>query len=183
MTVTVTTDRQLLRQTLIGWLSTYTGIPAERIIYANQATPRPAKPYATILFPTMNVKTGFDESDASFNASTQLIERTTHGPRTFTAQVEVFTDVASTPHADEAAELLENALLALDTVAVRDAFQAAKLGMFGHTSVNRLDEQFGERWERRAQADVSLCYSGETFDDGGQGSGDWIKTVDFAVNT
>jgi hypothetical protein len=40
-----------------------------------------------------------------------------------------------------------------------------------------MDEQLGDRWERRAMAEVQFSYSGETFDDG-DGTGNWIETVE-----
>lgn len=177
MSLTVTTDRALFRQTIITWLSTYAGIAKAKIIWADQSTPRPAKPYATIYFPTGFVKTGFDEERRDFNDYEEVIERLTGGPRTITAQVEVYTDPAPSANADEAQELLENALLALDTSAVQELFRAAKIGYFGYTAPMRLDDQFGDRWERRSHSDVTFVYSGEIFDDG-DGTGNWIETVE-----
>lgn len=177
MTLTVTTDRTLFRQTIVNWLNTYAGL-AGRVVWANQATPRPAKPYGSILFPSSGVKSGWDEERQDFNAIAEVIERTTSGPRMISAQIEVYTDPAASPHASEAAELLDNALLALDTNAVREAFRAAKIGVISQTAVQRMDEQLGDRWERRAMAEVQFSYSGETFDDGGSGSGNWIETVE-----
>jgi hypothetical protein len=178
MTITVTTDRTLFRQTIIAWLNAYTGIDKAKIIWANQSTPRPDRPYATVFFPSGSVKSGFDEAVANYNAGTQAIERMTHGPRTIAVQVEVYTDQAQVPNQDEAYELLENALLALDTVPMRESFAAAKIGLLDHAPVQKLDEQLADRWERRAMAELTVTYSGETFDDGGGGSGNWIETAD-----
>jgi hypothetical protein len=176
MALTITTDRVLFRQTLIAWLNTYAGLGG-RVIWADQTAVRPAKPYGTVFFPSGGVKTGIDDEVQSFYAPGSVVQRRTSGPRLITLQVEVYTDPATTAHANEAAELLENALLALDTVAVRDSFRAAKIGVISQTPVVRLDDQLGERWERRAMSEVVLSYSGETFDDGGSGTGNWIETV------
>ena len=176
MALTITTDRTLFRQTLIAWLNTY-AVLGGRIIWADQTTPRPAKPYGTVFFPSGPVKTGLDDEVQSYNAPGSVVQRRTSGPRLITLQVEVYTDPATAAHASEAAELLENALMALDTIAVRDLFRAAKIGLISQTPAQRLDDQLGERWERRAMSELVLSYSGETFDDGGSGTGNWIETV------
>jgi hypothetical protein len=177
VTLSVTTDRTLFRRTVIAWIVAASGIPAERVIWAAQSTPRPPKPYATIQFPTGSQKFGIDEARAEYNASTEAIERITNGPRATTAQIEMFSDPATTPNANEAFELLENAMLALDTVGIRDSFRAAKIGVLDQSPARRMDEQLADRWERRALAEITFTYSGETFDDGGGGSGDWIETI------
>lgn len=177
MTIATTTDRTLFRQSVIAWLALATGIPASRVIWADQAEPRPDKPYASVLFSSGMERYGFDEGRMSFNAGTNLIERTTTGPRGIAAQVEIYSDPATTPHAREANDMLDDALLALETEAVRGIFRDAKIGVMGHTNPLRLDEQFGNRWERRSMAEVTFMYSGETFDDGGNGSGNWIENA------
>lgn len=178
MALATTTDRALFRQTILSWLDTYAGL-GTRVIWANQSTIRPAKPYGSIVFPTRFQAPGIDEARGSFNVTSQLIERVTYGPRVVTAQVEVYSDPAIDVLTLDAADMLENALLALQTVLVRDLLRAAKIGMLGHTPVQNLDEQLGDRWEMRAQSDVTFSYSGETFDDGGGGSGDWIETAEI----
>lgn len=176
MTITVTTDRVLINQTLIGWLAAFTGIAAERIIFLNQTIERPAKPYIGIVVLTRGIKTGTDDVVSSFDVPSQKIQRITAGPRQLVFQIEVYTDPATSAATPEADELLENAMLGLDTETIRDSFRAAKIGLLGQTPTNRLDEQLGERWERRAQADITITYSGETFDDGAD-SGNWVETV------
>jgi hypothetical protein len=178
LTLTVTTDRILLKQTILAWLAARTGIPAERWIWANQRTPRPKKPYGTVFFPSGFVKVGIDEQRREFNEYDEILQKTTTGPRTLTAQIEVYTDPATKDADVEAMELLENAIITLDTDAVRDAFTAAKIGIISQGSPQALDEQLGERWERRAMCEVVFSYSGESFDDGSTGeSGNWIETV------
>lgn len=180
MTVTVTTDRTLFRTTVKNWLKAAMSLNEAHVIWANQSVPRPTKPYASVLFPSGSVKFGVaDESEKSYNAGTQAVERQSNGPRTIVAQIEVYADPATVANADEAFELLENALLMLDTEGVRTAFRAAKLGVISQSPVSRMDEQLGDRWERRAIAEVVFSYSAETFDDGGGGTGDWIETVEI----
>src|SRR3990172_2090902 len=177
---TVTTDRTLFRQTLEDWLTTYAGIA--RMFWTKKKTPRPAKPYGTIFFPSGSIKSGFDEEIQSFNYPTQSVERLTHGPRLITVQVELYSKPAEIAHEAEAYEMRENALLALDTHAVRELFRAAKIGLISHTPVQRMDDQLGERWERRALAELTLSYSGETLHNGGSGVGNWIRTVEVPTD-
>jgi len=176
MTLTITTDHALIRETIRTWLETYAGVT---VMYLNQKISKQAKPYGTILVLSSSLKTGLDEDREAYNVSNDVIERTTTGPRQLVAQCEIYSEPAG-PGVDEAAELLENALLALDTVLVQDTFRAAKIGVLGHTTVTRLDDQLGDRWERRAVADVTFTYSGETFDDGLTGeSGNIVETVEI----
>lgn len=177
MTVSITTDHQLIRQTIRDWLVTYAGVA--QVDYANQMVERPAKPYGTILILSSGIKGGVDEDREEFDTANNVIKRTTAGPRQIVAQCEIYTDPATTP-GPEAAELLENALLALDTVPVQDVLRAAKIGFLGHTPIVRLDEQHGSRWERRAVVDVTFIYSGEALDDGLTGeSGNWVESVEL----
>ena len=121
---------------------------------------------------------GFDHTDQQFDTPSNKVQRQTSGPRQLVAQCEVYTDPPATLDVLDAAQRLESALFALDTEEVRDTFRAAKIGVLSHGQINRFDEQFGDRWERRAQADVKFTYSGETFDDGAGSTGDWIETVE-----
>jgi hypothetical protein len=181
MTLTVTTDRALIYQTIIGWIKLATGFDSEKVIFLNQEITRPAKPYVGIIILSRGIKTGIDESRSSFDADTQKIQRLTTGPRQMVVQLEVYTNPSESLDDTEADEVLENILLTLDTEAVKDLFRTAKIGQLTQTPINRLDEQLGERWERRAQADVTITYSGESFDDG-ETSGNWIETVDYDIN-
>lgn len=177
MTVTVTTDRTTFRRAIIAWVAAGTGIDASKIIWGDQTAPRPAKPYATILFPSLTMPGLSDDTEQTFNASTQAVERRSSGPRLITAQIDVYSDPATSANSAEAAELMTNTVDLLQTVSVRDSFRAAKIGVISQTAVQRMDEQLGERWERRAMAEVTFSYSAETFDDGGAGTGGWIDTV------
>lgn len=178
MAIVSYTDRTVFRQTILAWLAQYTGIPEDRWIWANQITKRPAKPYGTVLFTSglTGVKVGLDEVRETYNGTTEVIERVTTGPRQIPVQIDIYTDPATQANASEAMELLENALLTLDTVPVRELFRASKIGVMSQSTPLRLDEELAERWERRAQVDITFMYSGETFDDG-DGSGNWIETV------
>lgn len=176
MTLSVTTDRALINSTLISWLETYSGVGAGNVVWLNQAFSRPAKPYVGIVVLNRGIKTGFDDVISSYDIPTEKVQRITAGPRQLILQIEIYSDPSTDDTTPEADAMLENALLALDTELIRETFRAAKIGLLSHTPINRLDEQLGERWERRAQADVVITYSGETFDDGAD-SGNWIEGV------
>lgn len=175
MAITVKTDYDALRGAILTWITTYGGV--SEAIFKNQDNTRPAKPYAAILITSDNTRFGIDESRQGYDAVNQVIQRTTSGIRRMNVQLEFYSEPAKAIGEKEAADYLNNLLLTLDTVAVRDLFKDANLTVLNHTSVNRLDEQLGDRWERRAQVDLTLLYTGETFDDGGGSSGDWIENV------
>jgi hypothetical protein len=177
MTITVTTDRGLIYNTIGTWLGVYSGLGVDKIAFSSQEASRLVKPYASVMILNRGIKTGFDDVISTFDVPTQKIQRITAGPRLLICQIEVFTDPATEANDTEADEILENALLALGTEEVKELFRAAKIGQLTETPVNRLDEQLGERWERRAQSDVTFSYSGETFDDGAT-SGNWVETVE-----
>lgn len=177
MAVTTTTHYADNLRAIISWLEIYTGVGTGKVIFLNQETERPAKPYAGILITTSGLRFGQDYVEQTFDDANQRVQQKTSGPRQLVAQVEVYTDPPVNLDTKDAAQMLEDAMLALDTLEVRDAFRAAKIGLLNHTQINRLDEQFNDRWERRAQADITFLYSGEIFDDGVGPSGDWIETV------
>ena len=181
MTITVTTDRALIYSTLREWLGVYSGLGVEKIAFSMQAASRLVKPYATMMILNRGIKTGIDDVISTYDAGTEKVQRLTAGPRQMVLQVEVFTEPAESANDSEADEILENAMLALDTEEVKALFRDAKIGLLRQNPVTRLDEQLGERWERRAQSDVTITYSGETFDDGAT-SGNWIETVDYDIN-
>ena len=78
-------------------------------------------------------------------------------------------------------ELLEQALGALSMRQVIDVFQGADIASLDYEVLNVADEQIGERWERRAVADVRFSYRTILFDDGTDPAPDdgvYIATVD-----
>ena len=177
MALTITTDFILIRKTIYDWLLAYAGVGS--VIYSSQEVSRETKPYASILINNGSLRSGHDEERLEFNVPNNVIERRTSGPRQMIVQCEVYSDPAVAPTDLEAAELLERALLALDAEVVKEAFRAAKIGILSHTPIIRLDEQLGDRWERRALSDITITYSGETFDDGLTGeSGNIVETVE-----
>lgn len=177
MALSITTDFILIRKTIYDWLLTYTGVNS--VIYVGQEVSRPAKPYASMLINNGSLRSGHDEERNEYNGTSGQLERRTSGTRQMIVQCEVYSDPAKLPTELEAAELLERALLALDSELVKSAFRDAKIGILSHTPIIRLDDQTGDRWERRALSDVTFTYSGETFDDGLTGeTGNIVETVE-----
>lgn len=178
MTLTVTTDFILIRKTIYDWLLAYAGVSS--VIYANQEVDRPAKPYASIIITSRSLRSGHDEERNSYNGTSGKLERQTSGTRQMIMQCEVYSDPAKLPTDLEASDLLEGALLALDSELVKSSFRDAKIGILSHTPIIRLDDQSGDRWERRALSDIVFTYSGETFDDGLTGeTGNIVETVEI----
>lgn len=175
--IVVLTDYNAMRAAILTWLTTYAGL--SDAVFKNQAAPRPAKPYAGILITSDGTKIGIDERRPSFDAGNNVIQLNTTGPRKMNVQVDIYSDPAKSTSDIEAADYLNTALLMLDTLAIEELFKSANLALLNHTSINRLDEQLGNRWERRAQVDLTFLYTGETFDDGSGSSGDWIETVEI----
>lgn len=160
---------------ILSWLKDYAGIA--EVVFGNQPGTRPAKPYATILVISEGNKTGFDDVVKTYDIPSQAVQKTHLGPRTMTIQLMVYTDPASDLVTKEASHYLNFALACLELDDVRDLFRVAGIAVLDHSAPNKLDQQLGERWERRSQTDLTFSYTSKIFDDGGSGSGNWIETV------
>ncbi len=161
------------------WLSDRTGLPLLSVIWVNQITPRPDNPFATLQIVSPGKRQGLDYLQEVQNGG--VIERHYIGLREMTVQAEVFTD-PTTAHAEFGAiELLDQALMALSMQQVRDEFSAVDLAEMDYEIQDAADDQVGERWERRAVADVRFSYRTILFDDGtdpAPDDGTYIETVD-----
>jgi len=176
MAIALLTDFKAFMDAIETWLTTSTGVAT--VIDKNQAEGRPAKPYIAIKINTRGIRFGFDDVIENYNAVSEVIERNVAGPRKMMLQVEVYTDPKDLATDNEAGDLLEVALMSLEQTFFVELFNSANFSILDHTPINNLDEQLGERWERRAQTDLTLLYTGETFNDGDDGSGNWIETAD-----
>ena len=176
MAIALLTDFTAMMNAIEAWLKASTGI--ETVIDKNQDAERPAKPYAAIKINTRGVRFGFDDVVENHNTVSNVIERNVVGPRKMTLQVEIYTEPKSVANESEAGDLLEIGLMSLEQTFFVELFNSANFSVLDHTAINNLDEQLGERWERRAQTDLILLYTGETFNDGTDGSGNWIETAE-----
>ena len=167
------------RAAIKTWFEDRTGLGSAKIMWLNQPTPRKALPAGTLHLLHRGKQMGQDQIQEVQNGNT--IERTYLGVREMVIQAEVYTIPADDDTDLEAMELLEQALGALSMRQVIDAFQAADLSALDYEVLNVSDIQIGERWERRAMADVRFSYRTILFDDGtdpAPDDGTFIETVD-----
>lgn len=166
-----------------NWLSVRSGIDLDKVIWINQITPRPVNPFATMQFTSRGTKIGEDYIQEVQNGN--VIERHYLGIRELIVQVEIYTDPTDSDAALGAMELLEQALAALSMRQVIDDFQAADLASMNYEVIRIDDEQVGERWERRAVADVRFSYRTILFDDGtdpAPDDGTFIEIANITAN-
>lgn len=134
------------------WAAANFGMP---VLWLDQLGPRPATPYAT-LHRFSDVAIGFAES-----LHTQLaldVEERVQEVRRLTIQAEVYAGPANDTATPEALELLEAALLTLQSEQVTRGFRLGKISFLSHEVVLNLDEFDGDRWERRALCDLHFLY-------------------------
>lgn len=179
MAITVITDFDLIKTTLLAWLQTFSsddGTLLQSVEFKNQEGDRPPKPYGNILITNSGRKFGIDEERQEFNIPQQAIDKTTTGIREMKVQIDIYSEPAKSLDDIEAREMLERALMTLETQVVKDLFKSANLSFIEHTPINELDQQLGERWERRAQTDLTLLYTSEVLDTGANDN--WIETAE-----
>lgn len=167
------------RVAIFDWFAARSGLGASKVMWLNQPTPRKALPAGTLQLLSRGKKTGEDYLQQILNGGT--IERHYLGIREMVIQAEIYTVPADDDTDLEAMELLEQALGALSMRQVIDVFQGADLAALDYEVLNVADEQVGERWERRAVADVRFSYRTILFDDGTDPAPDdgvYIATVD-----
>ena len=167
------------RVAIMDWFAARTGLGATKVMWLNQPTPRKALPAGTLQLLSRGKKIGEDYVQQILNGG--VIERHYLGVRELVIQAEVYTEPADDDADLEAMELLEQALGALSMRQVIDVFQGADIASLDYEVLNVADEQIGERWERRAVADVRFSYRTILFDDGTDPAPDdgvYIATVD-----
>ena len=91
--------------------------------------------------------------------------------------VQIYTEPAKSTTDIEAADRLNQAVIVTEHPVLIQQFNDANFSFLGHTPVIRLDEQLGERWERRASSDLRILYTAESVDDGG--FGEWVTDVEI----
>ena len=164
------TDYVGFKGALYTWFRDKSGLGAGKVLWLNQPTPARAKPYGTLQMLSRGKIIGQDYLKEK--QSGNVIERTYIGLREMIVQVQTFSIPADDDSDFEALETLEQALAALSMQQVMDAFRIANLGVMDYDILSTADEQAGERWERRAVADLRLTYRTILFDDGTDASPD-----------
>lgn len=121
---------------------------------------RPAVPYATLTTINPGMLEGQDAEFLKFDAATDNLKLLLHGPRRMSVQVTVYTAPGAVAGANHASNRLMKAVDALRSPTVRNALALEGLTFLQVLSPpTRLDEQLGERWEWRAQADLEFLYT------------------------
>lgn len=158
------TGYAVIRTAIFQWARDRSGVGSGKVLWVNQPTPRPAEPFLTLQILSRGRARGFDQVKEVQNGN--VIERTYIGLREMIVQVGIYTVPADDDTDLEALEMLEQALGALSAQQVVDSFRTANLAFLDHEDIMALDEQLGERWQRRATADVRFSYRSVLFDDG-----------------
>lgn len=177
MAIILVTDYPAMKNSLLQWLREQSGAGMGKVIFLNQSSDRPPKPYATIQVIADNIKTGEDDIRPEYGSGTPSLKYRTVGPREMTVQVNIYTVPAEAVTDVEAADRLNQALITLEHPALVQQFNNANMSILGHNQVIRLDEQLGERWERRASSDLRIGYTAESIDDGSFGN--WVESVEI----
>ena len=187
MTFENKTDYELHEVTIINWLETFAGLSAGSVRMLNQESVRPPLPYGTIQLLVGGVMEGQDSQHFEYNSSTDKLDVITHGPRRMTAQIAVYTEPGREDIEGRSARIkLDTAIAALRSPSVLETFQLAGLAFMQLLSPPRaFDEQLGDRWERRMQADLEFGFTSVFVDkstaaEGGIG---WIETNDDPIVT
>lgn len=161
-----------VRNALVSWLTTSTGIP---VMWANQNRPQVAKPYLLlkkIAGPTM---LGTDsQRPRMFEGElyTDIV-----GTRSLTYNVQAFTD--SDRPGEDAEHYLSIAQAALATDSVLDTFVAAKIGVISSASITDLDSIAGAGFESRASFDLVIS-TVSALVPSVDAPTNWIETADYS---
>ena len=125
------------------------------VVWYAQEAPRLPTPYATLHW-FSDRPIGFAEQ-----LHTQLaldVEERVQELRQLTVQIEVYAGPATDTATPEALELLEAALLTLQSSEVTREFRQSRIAFLSHETLLNLDEFEGDRWERRALCDVHFLH-------------------------
>lgn len=173
--ITIVTNYSAMKSSLLTWLKD--NAPVANAIFTRQTGNRPPKPYATIQVIADNIKTGDDDIRKEFNGGLPALTYRTVGLREMSVNVQIYSNPADDVTDLEATDLMNNALIALEHPSLVESLNSVNITVLSHTPVIRLDEQLGERWERRASTDLRLMYVAESVDDGSFAN--WVDTVEI----
>ena len=175
MTATYVTDHEALELALRDWIEQTGGLPAGSTRWVDQVAVRQPTPCATMQIISDGAMEGIDAEHSLYNAGTELLDTVTHGPRRMTVQVTVYTTPGAEDIAGRSARVrLIGALASLRSQSMKDLMSGAGLAFLQVLSAPRaVDEQLGDRWERRMQADVEFGYTSLVTDEV-----TWIETND-----
>lgn len=180
MTTAYVTDHAALEACLVSWFETYAGFVKNRVTWLNQVSNRPPKPYGNIqIIADSNVE-GQDAELQRFNTATGFVERVTYGPRRMSVQFTIYTYAETDVGQQNARNRLNGLVASLRSQRVKDQFRAA--GLAFHQALGGLrilDEQLGQRWERRAQIDLEFGYMSLFTDKpAAEDAANWVEQVE-----
>lgn len=179
MAITHLTNYAVIESAIRTWVVTHTGFAGDKVIWLNQAAPRPAKPFATLQILQDGQPLAQEQEFHKYDADDERIDVIVHAPKKMTVQVQVYSGMQTQASDAVARRILLSVLAAARMPSQQDLFAAAGVAYIGHEPVQALDDQTGDRWERRAAADVHFTYEAATKDDGDATSGlQWIETVE-----
>lgn len=158
-------DWTTTRAALHAWMVAGTGLPAGRVIWANQAAPRPQTPFAEIN-PRMSIRRlgAYDE------------ERPTATPGTIARVTHLRLGVSCHLYGAGAMDLMERAREYLDTHAARALFEPAGLSVLDRGEVRDITKLLETQYEERAQLDLVIGLATTATEDVG-----FIQTVDLTT--
>lgn len=141
-------DWRRIRDTLWQWFSEISGCET---IWANQAAPQPAYPYASLNILPGTIEAGaLDEQRIQPDGSLLIT-----GPRDFvlSCQIHVGPTEADDPFCD-ARIRADAVLLSLGTPLFQREFVAANIALRERGPVQMIDLEIGAEWIKRAQVDI-----------------------------
>lgn len=159
-----TTDWEAVENAIRAWVVTGSGLPADKVIWANQDGDRPEDPFITIALSGLHGR-GMDtvESSTDLNRPAgEEIRLNVKGLREMTASVQAFTD--ATTGNSGARALLMKVQAALRLPSIRDALGALSLSPFDPGDVQVFPIVFPTGFEGRGTLAVRF-YVMQTVDE------------------
>lgn len=134
------------QQAIYTWMQRETGLPADKVIFAEQSEHRPNLPYATIKFVNPGIRVGsIDELRVEGETFT------TAGLRTALVSLNIFGKGAN--------DLMSALRDSLDRPDVVDEFEAAEIAHIGENGPNDLTELMETKYQERSQLDLTIQYA------------------------
>jgi hypothetical protein len=138
---------QTVKSNLNSWFKTISGL--DRIIWANQSSYRPQKPYGTLNLIAFPKPVGLPErrtAEENNQGYEYLYEN-----QSFTLSFQIYSDHIDS--ADDALNLMHRTSMSSHTLPNLDTLKSYNVVLVDKMQIQNVDEQLGNRWERRSQQD------------------------------
>lgn len=147
---------------LRGWLLQGSGLPADRVYFAHQDSGQPEDQPRISLRIGDSETMGLPELEQSYDGAQPRGQEIQYKIRAFKVvhvEVQAFANAATTPPlgAPTAHELLQVCETTLGLPGVRDALNAAGVGVLKSSGVRRLPKIQGIGWEDAAVLELAIC--------------------------